>query len=282
MGQGAANFSSSSDLGRCPSCRVDNVKLVDSHGVKVCQKCAGKKFSAAVRKAIKESYDKQEEARRRKMWNFRIEIAKKGVRRFEEGRAMDALKLFREYITVLENKYNVEADALTPGLFDGKKDAAEILLIAGVYWDMAKIHDHIKGHKMQVRQNLNKFIEFSIDRQHVILSSQALRKYIKSDVCVNKEDFQSAHDLLIKNLTKCFIATALYGPQSNEVEILRYFRDEHLLKTRIGKLFVKCYYQMSPPIAVYLVKTPKLAIGVKKVFDLILKPFRSAYDRTNS
>src|SRR5690606_10083873 len=119
------------------------------------------------------------------------------------------------------NKYNVEPDALHPNLFDSEKDAGEILLIAGVYWDMAKIHDHIKGHKLQTRQALNKFVEFSMDRRHVILSSEAIRRYLKSGVCVNREDFENAHDLLRQNLTRCFIATAIYGPRSAEVALLR-------------------------------------------------------------
>ena len=69
----------------------------------------------------------------------------------------------------------------------------------------------------------------------------------------------------------CFIATAVYGEKSEEVQLLRNFRDFHLLKNPYGKISVKIYYFFSPPIAVVLRKYRVLRKIVKFQLDLISK-----------
>jgi hypothetical protein len=57
----------------------------------------------------------------------------------------------------------------------------------------------------------------------------------------------------------CFIASAVYGsPYANEVVILKEFRDNWLLRFRLGKLFVDFYYWISPPIANKIAKSNSL------------------------
>jgi hypothetical protein len=51
----------------------------------------------------------------------------------------------------------------------------------------------------------------------------------------------------------CFIATAAYGtPTAEQIDVLRAFRDDVLLKTTVGCEFVDLYYQLSPPAADFI------------------------------
>ncbi|MBI4649194.1 MAG: hypothetical protein HY738_22020 [Bacteroidia bacterium] len=52
---------------------------------------------------------------------------------------------------------------------------------------------------------------------------------------------------------RCFIASAVYGTDNCvELDILRNFRDEHLMNKKTGKILVELYYRISPPVANWL------------------------------
>ena len=60
-------------------------------------------------------------------------------------------------------------------------------------------------------------------------------------------------------VVSCFIATAAYGsPINPHVQILRDFRDNHLLTNKLGRRFVSIYYSYSPAIANYISKHESL------------------------
>lgn len=51
----------------------------------------------------------------------------------------------------------------------------------------------------------------------------------------------------------CFIATAAYGnPLTEQVIVLKAFRDNILQKTSLGRRFIDLYYYISPPIATFI------------------------------
>ncbi|MFH0894884.1 MAG: CFI-box-CTERM domain-containing protein [Bacteroidota bacterium] len=68
----------------------------------------------------------------------------------------------------------------------------------------------------------------------------------------------------------CFIATACYGSyDAPEVIVLRRFRDEVLMHSFGGRLFIKAYYFLSPPIASFISRHEKLRQIVR---EFIIEP----------
>ena len=52
---------------------------------------------------------------------------------------------------------------------------------------------------------------------------------------------------------QCFVVTAVYGsPLAQEVNTMRTFRDEFLLRYQAGRLFVSTYYKLSPTVAQFI------------------------------
>lgn len=71
----------------------------------------------------------------------------------------------------------------------------------------------------------------------------------------------------------CFIATACYGSDHAEHVILfKEYRDKVLLKSFLGKIFVKLYYKLSPFFADKIRKSERLKTIIRKY---ILSPIAS-------
>ena len=59
----------------------------------------------------------------------------------------------------------------------------------------------------------------------------------------------------------------IYGESSEEIELLRDFRDEKLKKTPEGQELIRLYYQWSPAIVRAMRKDEKYEGEIKKIID---------------
>lgn len=76
--------------------------------------------------------------------------------------------------------------------------------------------------------------------------------------------------------SSCFIATAAYSTSTHpDLDIFRNFRDEKLLTNFVGKQLVNLYYQISPSIAQYMEKQPKIKIFVRQQLERLAQWMRS-------
>jgi hypothetical protein len=71
----------------------------------------------------------------------------------------------------------------------------------------------------------------------------------------------------------CFIATAIYGDyDAPEVRDLRAYRDRTLLKSFLGRLFVRMYYLFSPMLAEAVGKSEGTKIFLRRFFAKFVIP----------
>ena len=79
---------------------------------------------------------------------------------------------------------------------------------------------------------------------------------------------------------QCFVVTAVYGsPLAQEVNTMRTFRDEFLLRYQAGRLFVSTYYKLSPAVAQFISNRRPLRSFLRTV---LLAPIVSMVKMTRS
>lgn len=75
----------------------------------------------------------------------------------------------------------------------------------------------------------------------------------------------------------CFIATAAFGTSmAHEINVLRSFRDNYLMRESAGRSFISLYYRVSPTVAKLISKSETL----KFVTRMLLLPIVKAIQRT--
>ncbi|NVN97112.1 hypothetical protein HXX01_02675 [Candidatus Nomurabacteria bacterium] len=70
----------------------------------------------------------------------------------------------------------------------------------------------------------------------------------------------------------CYIATMAYGDYNHpQVIILRNFRDETLTRTKLGRLFIKSYYKISPKLVELLKKQERTNKLIRIILNQLIK-----------
>ena len=213
-------------------------------------------LSARARKKIQEQQEKAEKDRQVAMFKQRMDIARMGVLYYQQGKYKEALEHFYRYLGILEQWKKVKSGQLELRHFDQKKDVAELLLLSGIFWDLAKLVDRsAKKDKSQLRINLDKFVMFAKGMPYQHMCAELVRKYLMNDKPQNRAIFKDAHIQLGGG--KCFIATAVEDYCAADTLFwLRKYRDERLLPHRMGRVFVRTYYIIGPYIARLTLRLP--------------------------
>jgi hypothetical protein len=154
-----------------------------------------------------------------------------------------------------------------------RADLPELLLISGIYWDLAKLYDRTANESRlkDFRLFLQKYVQFSKGMPFETVSAETMRKYIAVEKPRHRAEFMSAYKQLAD--TKCFIATSLVDLcEESTLPGLRRFRDRQLSATTCGRVLMLIYYALSPALAAALDRAPEpLRRASARVLDAIAR-----------
>ncbi|MFK5955203.1 MAG: DUF1565 domain-containing protein [Planctomycetota bacterium] len=75
-----------------------------------------------------------------------------------------------------------------------------------------------------------------------------------------------------KGRLECFVATAAFGsPMTEELDVLRAWRDDVLMESPIGRWAVSKYYLYSPPLAGWIAQSPKRRAMARTILMPLIK-----------
>ncbi len=234
------------------------------------KKKSGESASERMRAKIQEDLEREERNAQIRLFRTRIDIARAGVMFYQRGQYKEALEHYYRYLQIIERFKKVKSGQLKAGDFDPKSDVAEMLLLSGIFWDIAKLQDRSKKKdRVAIKDNLDKFVNFSKGMPYQHMCAELARKYLLNEKAVHRSMFKDAH--LRLGGGKCFVVTAVEEYcEPSTLSSLRSYRDQVLLQQSVGRGFVWVYYRIGPSLARIVIRLPEpVQIGIAKVMDRI-------------
>ncbi|WP_368881896.1 tetratricopeptide repeat protein [Shewanella algae] len=97
------------------------------------------------------------------------------------------------------------------------------------------------------------------------------RDLLQKAAQIAPRDIDIQNNLKVISGSQCFIATAAYGtPMAEEINSLRKLRDDHLMHSLPGKIFVSTYNKVSPPIAEVISRNLTLMFITRRLLKPII------------
>ncbi len=212
--------------------------------------------------------EKAKEQKKLMLWKSRTNLIKKARQSMQEKAFSDAAVAYEKYIKVLEVVFDAKKGELSPTLFKDSARTQELTVVASVYWDLLRIYDTSPKYgdrQAMAAKKLSQFLRFTPILPDILRKAEAFQKTAKNPIAV-----KAFLKMASENKGRCFVATASFQYHSPEVEALTVFRDQYLLKSKWGALFIQFYYKVSPPIARLLDRHPACQYPVRFVLRQIV------------
>ena len=115
------------------------------------------------------------------------------------------------------------------------------------------------------------FDDGSPDTFHAARGNLLAFLYTEGPVLRGVTNLSTGRTLWRRRTGPCWIATQAYGEGAPELEVLRTFRDEVLLPTRMGRAAVACYDRCSPWMVRWLEHRPRTRAWARRGLDALVR-----------
>ena len=242
-----------------------------------------RRMAAEIAEKIKQAKDQNA----RVSFAGRLEVLRKGSELYGQKNAAKAAEEFRRYLAGLEMWKKVPDGKLTPKLFNPIDERSELLLVCGIYWDLAKLFDQLKSEKRRFEflHYMQKYIEFSKGMPYEAVAAENVRKYLRSNDVNNPAEFKNAYKQLGGG--SCVVATSLSDQvAAGTTRELRFFRENTLIHSRPGRWFIQWYSENGLGIALWMDRRSrffrKISARFLDAIALSLRRFQSSRDGSSS
>lgn len=272
---------------KCPRCGIEVTELhtVDSDlaakmqaagesvPAQICMGCIGDMRRLAQKAAggVLLQQERAKEQHRLQLWKSRVQLIKRARMMMNERNLSEAAVSYEKYIKILEIVFGCKkGELLTPEMFKDNARTSELTVVASVYWDLLRIYDSSDryGDRQQTAaKQLASFVRFTPIFPDIIKKAEIFAKQAKNPSAV-KTFLRAA----AKQRPRCFVATAAFeSPLAMEVQILRFWRDEKLRVSPMGRAGIRLYYRHSPAIARFLDKHSALKPLARAILRLVIR-----------
>lgn len=239
----------------------------DQFTPQVCPKCYTD-LSNMISQGARLRANKQKETFNRKvLWKNRVGFLKQARNLMSVRAYPEAAVLYEKYIKSVAVGFEKKPTEIHPDLFKDPRHRKELSVLTYVFWDLYKIYDTDPKYEQRLMFAAEKLKVFAMSGSQQEDIARKLENYEKFSN--NRAVFKDLTKALNANVVRCFIATAAFSSrQAPEVLTLCAFRDQILSQYFLGRIFIKTYYRISPPIAEFLDHQPQLKNLVRKVLRI--------------
>ncbi|RYZ69375.1 MAG: hypothetical protein EOP09_07790 [Proteobacteria bacterium] len=225
---------------------------------------------AATSGGVLMAQERAKEQHRLSLWNNRVQLIKQARACMTQKMYTEAAAAYEKYIKIMEIVFECKKGELKPELFKEGARHTELTVVASVYWDLLRIYDmsdRYAERQSNCARQLASFIRFTPIYPDIIRKAEAFQRTAKNPNVIKQFLKMSS-----ESRPRCFIATSAFGSvYAVEVQQLRFFRDQHLKSSFLGRIFVRYYYKISPAIACTLDKHSWAKPAFRAALRLLIK-----------